>query len=178
MDERVKNYISQQQQLQKEKILIASGLCYKVYRPDDEPEPYNPEYPLTEFCEETGEAGTQISYNKYYKMVPLDVSDDEYQKILELHQRSQLLYDIQDNHNKNEKTPRNTVSTLLRVVAVLVFISGLISGFIYAGTWYNGSLWGFNFWFAVLYWIAAAAISLIFVGLSEIIKLLHTMLHK
>ena len=146
------------QQMDKENTLIKLGLFEKVYAPSAEE---STGYPYYEFDEVNGVA-------KYYKKVPIKITDEKYKEI-------QNYFDQKDN-TQDEKYARsngnNFIATLLTVIAWIVYVSGLICGMFYG---VNGS--GPTFMLLVC-WISAFVIGTMYYGFAEIIRLLTEIKNK
>lgn len=133
MHEKVKEYLDQKQkeaQREREQELIALGLFEREYRPEGESNAVYPEY----------DSETQ----KYYRKVPVLVTDEEYEQIRMFSRKSGV--------------NRNKVATALSVLAILTGVSGVIGGLI------RGTL--------LLSGLSAAISGTILLGYAEIIKLL------
>lgn len=173
MDKRVQEYIESKkkrqediQQQQKLAFLIKEGLYEKVYAPDDEDTDLD-EYPKTEWDRDN-------SRNRYYKIVPIEISDDEYEQIREA-------YNSVDSVKKdNEENSTNSVATFMIVVAVLIYIAGLIAGIsfgnaekVVSGYYSTHTVKEFSVAVASIYWAASFISGSVFIGLAEIIRLLQ-----
>jgi hypothetical protein len=137
------------------------GLFDKVYNLKNE---YSSEYPESEW-------DTSEGVCKYYKLVPIDITDEEYAELLEVCGSSEV---------DDEKT--NTVATVLTVLAWLIFVTGLIAGIVLgteAGevTSYYGDP-SFEFSAAWPCWIVSFISGIFVLGFSEIIKLLQKIYNK
>jgi len=121
-------------------FLIQLGLCEKVYSPDNEP---SDEYYS---CEGEGEN------TRYFKLVPIEVTQEEYQQLRKYNPKPAEPY-------------KNKVSTLLKVLAWIVYIGGFLTGIaiiIDAGAVAAG----------LVYWTYALFIGSAMLGLSQAVKLL------
>ncbi|MBO4278110.1 MAG: hypothetical protein J5925_06920 [Clostridia bacterium] len=140
----------------KDALLIELGLYDKEYSVDNK---YSAEYPESEWNSETGSS-------RYFKKVPMPVSDEEYAALL-----------------KYKKGPEenNTVSVVFKVLAWIVFIGGIITGAVLGRTEVGGlysSHTEFSFIAALPYWAACFVGGMIFLGFAEIIQLLHDIKRK
>ena len=142
----------------KRETLIDLGLYEKVYSPDNE---YSNEFCLSEWDD-------TIQANKYYKNVPIEITDEEYQEV--------------KKYSKIEDEPTNNpVAVALTIIAWVIFIGGFIAG-IALGTveiekGYN-TYTEFSVAIAFVYWCVALISGTIFLGFAEIIKLLDAIKKK
>lgn len=161
MHELLKEYISKKeaeskQKFEKEKqeYLILRGLYEKVYSENDTS---NSEYPYVDFDDETHK-------NKYFKKVPIDITDSEYHYLIEL--------------DKPKKT--NTIASILTFIAWLIFIIGFLAGVILGnvevGTYYSHT--EFSFAVALIYWAVSFISGISILAFAEIIKLLNDIKNK
>ena len=142
----------------KRETLIDLGLYEKVYSPDNE---YSNEFCLSEWDD-------TIQANKYYKNVPIEITDEEYQEV--------------KKYSKIEDEPTNNpVAVALTIIAWVIFIGGFLAG-IALGTvefekGYN-TYTEFSVAIAFVYWCVALISGTIFLGFAEIIKLLDAIKKK
>ena len=166
MNELVEKYIKEKEAEAKEKLekekankLYALGLFEKEYAPDGEWS-----YKFTEYDSET---------KKYYKKVPIQISDKEYEEVLKYSETS-----------VEETTKENVISILLKVVAWIIFIGGFIAGIamgtveVERGLYYSYTETVFSFAVAFIYWSVAFISGISFLGFAEIIKLLDEIKRK
>ena len=134
---------------QKNDFLISIGLCEKIYSPDNKKS--------IEYNYEEWDSNNQIS--RYYKIIPIEVSDEEFDEIKKAYEFAKL-----DN---NENIYTSAIITALRVIAWIIFIVGVIVGFI-SGVLEIG--------------LTCCAVSIIsgatFLGIAEIISLLYDIKNK
>ncbi len=166
MHEKLKEYFEKEKEIREKKekelreaILIKEGIYEKIYSENNErTEEYN-----------------QFEYNssgtfKYFKYQPIEITDEEYMQIKEIH----------DSKNKQEPPTTNGVATALTVIAWIIFIGGFIAGICFAnvevGTYYTHE--EFSFAIALIYWSVALISGTMFLGFAEIIKLLHDIKNK
>ena len=170
MHELLNNYITKKEQEQKEYLnkqkndfLISQGLFQKEYSGKDT---YDPDYPFDEWNSETHQ-------HKFYKNVAINVTDDEYKKILEL-----------SKSTNKEKPKRNTIALVLDLIAWLIFAGGFIMGIIFGnieitkGTYYTYTVNEFSLAIAFTYWAVSLISGAMFLGIAEIIKLLNDIKNK
>ncbi len=69
-----------------------------------------------------------------------------------------------------EKGMENIVGNTIKVVAWIIFVAGVIGGFVSAVT--------MTFTTAIIVWVAAIVIGTLLLGLSEVIKLLQQLVDK
>lgn len=153
MNERVAKFLEKE----KRKNLIKLGLYDKIYAPDNI---RTNEYPLSEW-----DYKDQIKI--YYKEVPFEVTDEEYQQIIKLSQKPKV--------SSGSKPDKNTIAKILTVIARITFICGFIAGIIWGIILLGdreGALVGFIF--MLLFWFAAFISGTLFLGFAEIIELLDT----
>ena len=142
-------------EFEKQKMLIELGLCYKVYSPDDK---YSQEYSQIEW-----DSTNQVS--KYFKMVPIEITDEEYQEVKKYAKKE-----------SEEKGRKNAVATALTGIAWFIFIAGFIAGIALGKEEYYGS--DFSFAIALTYWGVSLITGTMFLGFAEIIKLLDAIKRK
>lgn len=126
---------------------MSLDLTEKEYSPTNT---YSEEYHYSE----TDVNGENI---RYFKYVPIEVTDEEYKKILK--------YEL-GNSKQN-----NNVASTLKVIAWIIYIGGFIIGIILAGTLNIYST--FSFAVALIYWAIAFISGTISLGFAEIIQLLE-----
>lgn len=124
---------------QRKDMLISLGLFEKVY---SDKEGLSSEYPYTD------------DNDKNYKIVALDVTDNEYIKILEL--------------SKQENDKENKIGNLLIAIAWTIYCIGFMAGIISGGS-------GDEFSVIIMfeYWVSSFISGTLFISFAEVIKLLH-----
>ena len=146
---------------EKQKTLIELGLFEKIYSPDDN---YSEEYSSCEW-------DSANSTNKYFKKVPVEITDEEYQE-------------VKKYSKKEETTENNPIVTALSVIAWIVFIGGFIAGIalgtveVERGYYYTYTDTEFSFAVAFVYWCVSLMSGTMFLGFAEIIKLLDAIKKK
>ena len=143
---------------EKQKTLIELGLFEKVYSPDDN---YSEEYSSCEW-------DSANSTNKYFKKVPVEITDEEYQE-------------VKKYSKKEETTENNPIATALSVIAWIVFIGGFIAGIASGIIEVDGYYYDyteFSFAIAFIYWGVSLVSGTMFLGFAEIIKLLDAIKKK
>ena len=146
---------------EKQKILIELGLVEKKYSPDGN---YSNEFYLSEW-------DSANSTTKFYKNVPIEITDEEYQEVKEC-------------LKIEETTSNNPISTALTVIAWVLFIGGFIAGIVFGtvevekGYYYTYTDTEFSFAIAFVYWCTSLISGTMFLGFAEIIKLLDTIKKK
>ncbi len=162
MDERVKEFLEKKQQeaetrkeKKKAKTLISLGLYEKVYSPDGN---YSIEYHLSEW-DKKGQK------SKYYKKVPIAVSEKEFEEIRKF---------------SNEKVAEtNPVVIGLTVIAWIIFIGGFIAGIalgtteVTKGFYYTYTDTEFSFATAITYWAISLISGMMMLGFAEVVKSLN-----
>lgn len=127
----------------KTQILLQEGLYTKEYSNE-----YSSEYSFSD------------GDGQYYKRIPIEVTDEEFQEILK--------YVETPNEHDNNK-----FGTAMKVVAILIFIAGFILGIVL-----GNQEFGFNFGITAIYWGSFFASGMFFLGISEIIELLNDIKHN
>ena len=152
-------------QKKKEKLLIELGLFEKEYSPENKS---SNEYPFFEYDEKAG-------ISRYYKKVPVEVSDSVYEEILK--------YQNQDDTDDTDDTiesvsNKSGISIVFKILAWITFIGGFISGFVFGmvevtkGTYYTHTSTEFSFTLALTYWAVSFVSGMVFLGFAEVIQLL------
>ena len=130
----------------KNQILIQEGLFTKEYSNE-----YSGEYSFSD------------GNGQYYKRVPIEVTDEEFQEIMK--------YVETTNEHDNNK-----IGTAMKVVAILIFIAGFILGIVFGNqeieTYYSTRT-EYNFGITAIYWVIFFVSGMFFLGISEIIELLN-----
>lgn len=145
---------------EKRKLLMDLGICEKEY---SQSSAWSEEYPDYEYDQETKEG-------RYFKKIPINVTDEEYEEILKYCKQS-------DNTTPVNK--ENKVAKVLTGIAYAIFIVGAILGFamgytknIPEDTYY------FSFAVAVAWWCVSFIGGMFMLGFAEIIKLLNAIKNK
>ena len=145
---------------EKRKLLMDLGICEKEY---SQSSAWSEEYPDYEYDQETKEG-------RYFKKIPINVTDEEYEEILKYCKQS-------DNTTPVNK--ENKVAKVLTGIAYAIFIIGAILGFamgytknILEDTYY------FSFAVAVAWWGVSFIGGMFMLGFAEIIKLLNAIKNK
>ena len=177
MHEKVQAYINasketekRQYEREKKETLIKLGLYEKEYSPNNI---WSSEYSFPQWDEKS-------MTTKYYKRVPCEVTDEEYQEIKKC---------SKDNKIREEKTDldesqNNKIAIALTVIAWIIFIGGFIAGIalgtteVQEGTYYTYSDTEFSFAVAFIYWCVSFISGTMFLGFAEIIKLLEAINNK
>ncbi len=153
---------------EKNDLLIKLGLYEKVY---SEKNLYSSEYPEREW-------DAKSDSNRYFKKVPVEVSDSEYAEILKYQK------DTSGTNNDQTVSYTNSLSTAFKALAWIIFIGGFISGIVFGrvevtkGYYYTYNETEFSFTLALIYWAASFIGGMFFLGFSEIIRLLTDIKHK
>lgn len=136
----------------RKEVLIEEGLYRKQFAPKGL---YSEEYPDQIYDE-------QEQAYKYYKKIPVVVTDEEYAAIMKLR-------GISDEPEENSDEPKkNAISVIFKVMGIITFIGGFITGI------YFGDAAGYDFSVGVMLevWAAFFASGMIFLGFAEIIQIL------
>lgn len=143
MHEKVREYLDEV----KEKELLKRGLYEKVYYEEKD---------VTE------EMKSNLEYDyinqKYYKKVPYQISDEDFEKLLRIFER------------KEEST-----SSAFYFISVIIFLGGSIGGII-AGQ--PDSYYGFSWGAAFIVWLGSFLLGMIYIGIGKIISLLNDIKNK
>lgn len=165
MNERLKYYLDEhnkrdnlRQDDERAKALIEAGLYDRVYSPDNI---LSDEYPETEWDDE-------IYVNRFYKAVPIDITDEEYEEFRKVYEREKKF----DEEDSDSESYSNPVATALNVIAAIIIIAGLIVGAVCGNVDVGYSHKEFSLAVAMVYWAVALVSGTLIVGLAQIIKLL------
>lgn len=145
----------------KNETLLELGLYEKVYSDFDH---YSNSYPYVDWDDINKK-------DRYYKKVPIAVTDEEYKE-------------IQKYTKKEETVDDNPVANVLTVIAWLIFLVGFLAGIILgtqevpSGSYYRDTELEFSFAVAFVYWGVAFISGTMFLGFAEIIKLLQAIKKK
>lgn len=160
MHELLKNYVAKKEaekrelyEKKKNDLLISQGLYEKVYSDKSR---YSKEFSNQEFDSDTNKY-------RYYKMVPIEISEEEYQQIKEL-------------SNTTNPVEKNIVASILTGSAWIIFIVGFILGIVFGNVEIEipfADYSEFSFAIALIYWATSFISGLILLGIAEIIKLIN-----
>lgn len=178
MDKKVQEYIETKkkelEQIQNDKkqtakntFLIEQGFYEKVYAPEQ----YGvnkQEFPYSEYNQE------KEAY-LYYKLVPYDISDECYDEMLSAYN---AVEDELDDSKKDddEEENKNGIAIFMTIVAVTIYIVGLVVGIVLGNN--LGHYSHFEWVSASVCWFASFAYGSLFLGVSEVIKLLHKSINQ
>ena len=157
MHEMVKEFLdakkdaeNKEYQAEKESVLIDLGLYKKEYAPNNK---WSEEYEWHEF-------DTDEQVYKYYKIIPIEITDEEYQEV--------------KKYIKNDSVKAsNPVANAITVIAWIEFIAGFIAGIILGNAGEE-----FSLEIALIYWGISLISGIMFLGFAEIIKLLQAIKNK
>lgn len=145
---------------EKRKLLMDLGICEKEY---SQSSAWSEEYPDYEYDQETKEG-------RYFKKIPINVTDEEYEEILKYCKQS-------DNTTPVNK--ENKVAKVLTGIAYAIFIIGAILGFAMGYTKdILDDTYSFSFAVAVAWWCVSFIGGMLMLGFAEIIKLLNAIKNK
>ena len=99
---------------------------------------------------------------KYYRAVPVSVTDEEYAEILKY-------------QKKDPSVPDNTIAVIFKVIGYFIFVIGFIIGIILGASTISGD---FSFVVALTYWGVSFISGMVFLGFAEIIQLLTEIKNK
>ena len=143
----------------KQALIEKTGLFRKEYSKDSKA--YNDEYPYAEFSEDS---------NRYYKKVSVPITDEEYEQLRDLdEQMREIDLEIKEFNAKIDVSTSEGQSgyeIVLIIIAVLVFISGFITGC----AWMYMGRGGYG----VLIWIGSFASGFPFLAFAKMISLLNS----
>lgn len=180
MNERVKAFLEQKgveantaeevnvevSEREKYDLLIWAGLYDKVYSEEKFRTDEYPYYDCTVF--------------KYYKKVPIEVTNGEYFAIKKAQDASK-----KDNFTYAPDETKNPVAGFLWFIAMALYVGGFLSGIVLAnrtvdvgGYYYSRTETKFMWSVALTYWCTAAVSGTILLGFAEIIKLLEAIKNK
>lgn len=145
---------------EKRKLLMDLGICEKEY---SQSSAWSEEYPDYEYDQETKEG-------RYFKKIPINVTDEEYEEILKYCKQS-------DNTTPVNK--ENKVAKVLTGIAYAIFIVGAIFGFVMGYTKdILDDTYSFSFAVAIAWWGVSFIGGMFMLGFAEIIKLLNAIKNK
>ena len=155
MNPKLSDYFAQKRLEEKQArdaLLVSQGLYEKVYAPNDEwSEEYDEAYPENELDSERQTI-------RYFKKVAIEVTDEEYEQIKKYAFVSKSLPETND------------VAKVLTFIACAIYIVGIIAGIIIAAP--------MGIAVSVVCWVITAISGTMFLGFSEIIKLLQSIKNK
>lgn len=167
MDPRVQCYlekqeaeIAKQEKEKKDAILIKVGLYEKEYSADGK---FTPEYHYEE-------RDAKTKRKRYFKIVPIGVSDEEYRRIC-------AVSVIKPESDETKVDTENAISSFMKGVAIFIFILGFFGGLI-LGVESSGYRFAFNFSNVLIVWVVSFISGIIFWGFAEIIRLLDKISQK
>lgn len=153
---------------ERESFLIKQGLCEQVFAPNPEQFGINhTEYPYSERNEQNGST-------VYYKLVPIDLTDEEFAEVYSAFKAVEDELDKEDGKDVPKST--NGIAIFMTVVAVTIYIVGLVVGIVLGNN--LGHYSHFEWVSASACWFASFAYGSLFLGVSEIIKLLHKSINQ
>ena len=138
----------------RDEFLISEGLFERVYYEENEEE-NRADYPFYEW-------DTKGNVSRYYKKVPIEVTDEEYEQIKK--------YAGMDSAPGNN----NVIANVLTVIAWLTYICGFIAGIILG----QDAGIEFDMQVAFIYWATTFVSGTMLLGFAEIIKLLTAIKNK
>ena len=149
----------------KHNILIEEGLYTKVYAPENATDEELKEY--------------QYYDTAYYKCVPIEVTDEEFEEVLKYRKISDNVEEnLREIEQDDEPDNYNGVAICFIVFAVLTFVGGFILGIVMGVAGAYGSDSDFNFGLAIVYWVASFVSGMMFIAIAEVLKLLTAIKNK
>ena len=145
---------------EKRKLLMDLGICEKEY---SQSSAWSEEYPDYEYDQETKEG-------RYFKKIPINVTDEEYEEILKYCKQSDNTTPV-NKENKVAKVLTGIAYAIFIIVAILGFAMGYTKN-IPEDTYY------FSFAVAVAWWGVSCIGGMFMLGFAEIIKLLNAIKNK
>ena len=162
MNEIVRRYLERKEQekrfayeREKKALLEREGIVERQYTDLNH---WSEEYPYYDYEGNTG---------RYYKRVPIDVTDEEYELIKEAIKSQDKLSQTQGG-DYEATAPENAVASALAVIAWVIYLGGGFAGLILLE----------NILVSIICWVSCFVAGTIFLGFSEIIKLLNDIKHK
>lgn len=140
---------------ERNKLFLKLGLYEKEYNEKNE---YSIEYPIREYNSKTD------TY-RYYKRVPIEVTDEEYAEILKYQKKEPEKVEVKMDE-------KNTTASAFGVLAVITFVVGFIVGII---LFFNENL---SFLSGLSCWCGAFISGMFFVGISDALQLLTDIKNK
>ena len=154
MNPKLSDYFAQKRLEEKQArdaLLVSQGLYEKVYAPSDE---WSEEYPENEYDQKR-------EIYCYFKKVAIEVTDEEYEQIKK--------YAFASSTLPEPVNSTNGIATVLTVIGVIVYLIGFIGFF---------AMLNMNALSAFITLVGAAISGTMFLGFSEIIKLLQSIKNK
>lgn len=126
--------------------------------------------------------------DRYYRAEPMEVSDEEWEKI-------KNAYQVEKSLDPKDETPvitgesGNSIAGALKAIGVITYIAGFILGIVmgmgggalksmaYYGVGYGGGN-KFSFALALVFWVAGFVMGTMMLGFGEIVRLLHSIDQK
>lgn len=136
---------------EKQRVLLELGLFEKVYSEDSK---RSKEFPLSEWDREA-------QCEKFYKNVPYEVTDEEYEQLVKYAEQEE------------PAACSNTIEMILFSLAWIIYIGGFLAGIFLSSQGYS-----FVWSTAIICWASAFVSGTIFLGFSEVIKLLEAIKNK
>lgn len=144
----------------RESFLIGQELYDKVYAPNQD-NVDRTEYPYYDRNEEDGSP-------LYYKAVAISLTDKEYEEVYAAYKAVEDELETEDDEEEN--ISKNNMAVFMTIVAITIYIVGLVAGIVIGKNF--GGYW-FSWTSASICWFAGFVYGSLFLGVSEIIRLLH-----
>lgn len=156
---------------EKNAMLLKLDLCEREYSQENK---RSAEYPCCDY-----------SSGKYYKEVPIKVTDEEYQELIKYASETQYSASSSTYNGAVPWNVNNNIADVLQFIAWVLYIGGFIAGIVFGNESIDVGFYSFShtetkfMWsVALTYWCTAAVSGTLFLGFAEIIKLLEAIKNK
>lgn len=156
---------------EKNAMLLKLDLCEREYSQENK---RSAEYPCCDYT--TG---------RYYKEVPIKVTDEEYQELIKYANETQHSNASGTSGGVTPWKVNNNIADVLQFFAWVLYIGGFITGIVFGNESIDVGFYSFShtetkfMWsVALTHWCTAAVSGTILLGFAEIIKLLEAIKNK
>jgi len=150
--------IIENEEQKKTALLNKMGLTYKKY--DEESKGSSKEYPFYD---------DSLPKPRYYKRAFLPVTDEEYEKLKILDEK---IDNLNSNNDYKKKVTHNPYETALKVIGIIIFILGFISGILVWVQLRNSTIDLLGLEYCIVTWVSSFISGISFLAFGEIIGLL------
>jgi hypothetical protein len=169
------NELFQKKKAERDKHLIDLGIFNEEYAPDIIDKNGNA---INKCSEEYPYFDEKV--RKAYKCVPLEVTEEEYNRICEL---NDTLTGKEEVPVKEQESNNNIMASSLSAIGWFFIIGGIIAGFIAGAVTDTVSSFitnndTFHWTVAITYWVSSFVSGILMLGFAEIIKLLDSINNK